>query len=73
MPAIIALFQAAVGSSAEPVGMNPVAWVFMLVSMGGVTLLTVWSFARILGNREHFDPDGTGPASSPVPGRYDAP
>lgn len=72
MIVMIPLLQVAAEAAAEPIGMNPVAWTFMLISMGGVTILAVWSFARILGNKEHFDPDGTGPASPPVPGRYDA-
>lgn len=41
---------------------------FMLVSMGAVTALTVWCFSRILKGKRHFDPDGTGPAHSPVQG-----
>ena len=41
---------------------------FMLVSMGAVTALTGWCFSRILKGKRHFDPDGTGPAHSPVPG-----
>ena len=46
---------------------------FMLVSMGLVTLLTVWAYSRILRTKRHFDPDGTGPAHSPVPGRTERP
>jgi hypothetical protein len=49
-------------------GMGPFAWVFMLSSMGAVTLLTAWCFLRVLTTRKHFDPDGTGPAHAPVPG-----
>lgn len=44
---------------------------FMLASMGAVTLLAGWCFARILRGKRHFDPDGTGPAHSPVPGKVD--
>ncbi|HEY8470747.1 MAG TPA: hypothetical protein VIL18_13935 [Longimicrobiales bacterium] len=44
------------------------ALVFMLGAMGAVTALTGWCFARILKGRRHFDPDGTGPAHSPVQG-----
>ena len=52
-------------------GLTPFGWIFMLGSMGAVTVLSVWSFARILSGKKHFDPDGTGPAHSPVPGRED--
>ncbi|HEX7090357.1 MAG TPA: hypothetical protein VF192_09475 [Longimicrobiales bacterium] len=44
------------------------ALVFMLGAMGAVTALAGWCFARILKGRRHFDPDGTGPAHSPVRG-----
>ena len=37
------------------------AWIFVLG-------LTFWSFARILRAQKHFDPDGIGPASPPIPG-----
>jgi hypothetical protein len=52
-------------------GLGPYALAFMLISMGAVTLLTTWCFWRILGGRQHFDPDGTGPAHSPVPGEVE--
>ena len=42
--------------------------VFMLAAMGAVTALAGWCFVRILKGRRHFDPDGTGPAHSPVRG-----
>ena len=42
--------------------------VFMLASMGAVTALMAWCFARILMGKRHFDPDGTGPEHSPLPG-----
>lgn len=45
---------------------------FMLVSMGAVTALTLWCFSRILKGKRHFDPDGTGPAHSPVPGSVES-
>ncbi|MGH7457806.1 MAG: hypothetical protein ACREKN_01825 [Longimicrobiaceae bacterium] len=51
--------------------MDPFALVFMLVSVGAVTALAIWCFVRILGKPEHFDPDGTGPARSPVAGEVD--
>jgi hypothetical protein len=47
------------------------ALAFMIVSMGLVTLLTVWCFTRILSGRKHFDPDGTGPQHAPVPGEVE--
>ncbi len=52
-------------------GLGPFAWVFMLVSMGAVTTLTAWCFYRVLSTRDHFDPDGTGPAHAPVPGEIE--
>jgi len=52
-------------------GLGPFAWVFMLGSMGAVTTLTVWCFTRVLTTRDHFDPDGTGPARPPVPGEVE--
>lgn len=54
-------------------GLSAFGWTFMLLSMGAVTAFTIWSFARILRGQQHFDPDGTGPAHSPVPGREDRP
>jgi hypothetical protein len=47
--------------------MTPGAVAFMAASWGLVLGLTFWAFARILRTREHFDPDGIGPASPPVP------
>jgi hypothetical protein len=52
-------------------GLTAFSWTFMLVCMGAVTLLTAWSFNRILRGKEHFDPDGTGPAHAPVPGEVE--
>lgn len=52
-------------------GLSPFALFFMLLSMGAVTALAVWCFARILRTQKHFDPDGTGPAEPPVPGRLE--
>ena len=49
--------------------LNAFAWIFMLGSMGGVTILMVWCYQRILSEKAHFDPDGTGPAHAPVHGR----
>lgn len=45
------------------------AWLFMLSSWIFVLGLTFWSFWRILRSQQHFDPDGIGPASPPVPAR----
>ena len=52
-------------------GLDPFALTFMLTSMLAVTALTVWCFTRILRGKKHFDPDGTGPAHAPVPGRVE--
>ncbi|MEX2583990.1 MAG: hypothetical protein WD766_11985 [Gemmatimonadota bacterium] len=62
------LVQVAEGVEA---GLSAFSWSFMLVSMGAVTLLAAWCFARILRGKRHFDPDGTGPARSPVEGKVD--
>lgn len=45
------------------------ALVFMLVSMGAVTALTIWCFARVLRGRPQVETDGTGsrqPSPAPV-------
>jgi hypothetical protein len=52
-------------------GISAGALAFMLTSMGLVVALTIWCFARILRTKEHFDPDGTGPARTPVQGEKD--
>ncbi|HUE95371.1 MAG TPA: hypothetical protein VMN39_01870 [Longimicrobiaceae bacterium] len=52
-------------------GLSTGALAFMLLSMGAVIALTAWCFSRILRTKEHFDPDGTGPARPPVPGEED--
>lgn len=54
--------------AAAPLELTAGTVAFMLVSMGAVTALTVWCFSRILKGKRHFDPDGTGPAHSPVQG-----
>lgn len=46
---------------------------FMLVSWTAVLGLTAWSFWKITRGRRHFDPDGIGPASPPVPGEAERP
>lgn len=51
--------------------MSAGALIFMVLSWTFVLGLTFWSFARILRLQKHFDPDGIGPASPPVPGRAD--
>ena len=70
---ILPLAQAGAAAVAERPEMTAFSWLFMLVSMGGVTWLTIWSFSRILRGKAHFDPDGTGPAHAPVQGRHDQP
>lgn len=70
---MILLLQAAQAAAVPARELTPFAWAFMLVSMGSVTAFTIWAFARILRGKAHFDPDGTGPAHSPVPGREDRP
>jgi hypothetical protein len=62
---VLAFIQAA-----DP-GIGPGALAFMLLSMGAVTALTAWCFYRVLTTRRHFDPDGTGPARPPVPGKVE--
>lgn len=52
-------------------GISSGALAFMLITMAMVIALVVWCFVRILTTKEHFDPDGTGPAHPPVPGRED--
>ena len=47
--------------------MSTGAVLFMVASWAFVLGLTFWAFARIVATRRHFDPDGTGPASPPVP------
>lgn len=73
MAVSLVLLQAARELVADEVRMDPFSWIFMLVSMGAVTLLCVWCFARILRGKEHFDPDGTGPGHPPVEGRAERP
>ena len=48
--------------------MSTGALIFMLLSWAFVLGLVSWSFARILRGQRHFDPDGIGPGSPPVPG-----
>lgn len=53
--------------------MSTGALLFLIVSWTFVLGLTFWSFWRILRSQAHFDPDGIGPASPPVPGRAETP
>jgi hypothetical protein len=74
MTTTIVLLQAAdAAAAATRQGIGPGALAFMLTCMGSVLLLTAWCFTRILRGRDHFDPDGTGPARSPVPGEVERP
>jgi heme/copper-type cytochrome/quinol oxidase subunit 2 len=66
----LALLQTEQAAAAAE-GLTPVSWVFMLMAMGAVIALTSWCFWRISRTREHFDPDGTGPAKPPVEGRVE--
>lgn len=73
MSAIVpGLVQVVETTAAMEAGISSGALLFMLVSMGAVITLTAWCFARILRTKEHFDPDGTGPAHAPVPGREES-
>lgn len=48
--------------------MSTGAAVFMALAWLFVVGLTSWAFGKILRTQKHFDPDGIGPASPPVPG-----
>ena len=54
-----------------PQSLSTNALIFMLTSMAAVTALAGWCFFRILSGKEHFDPDGTGPAKPPVAGEVE--
>ena len=45
--------------------MTGAAIAFMALSWGFSLGLLVWSYAKILRNRRHHDPDGIGPAQPP--------
>jgi hypothetical protein len=47
--------------------MSTGALIFMALSWAFVLGLMGWSFGKILRNQKHFDPDGIGPGSPPVP------
>lgn len=51
--------------------MTTQAMIFMAASWAFVLGLTAWSFRKLLQDRDHFDPDGIGPASPPVPGEVE--
>jgi hypothetical protein len=53
--------------------MSTGAIIFMALSWGFVLGITFWSFARILRQKAHHDPDSLGPAAPPVPGRAERP
>lgn len=67
----MAILQANTDLVADVIEMDAFSWIFMLTSMGAVSALTFWCYSRILGGKEHFDPDGTGPAHPPVGGSAD--
>jgi hypothetical protein len=69
-PLAIALLQTA-AEVRQVEAMSTFSWLFMLTSMGAVTLLTAWCFLRVLTTRRHFDPDGTGPELPPAPGQVE--
>lgn len=68
MSPLFALLQVVEPAPAVTGGITTYALLFMLISMGAVTLLAAWCFWRILSTKQHFDPDGTGPMHAPVPG-----
>lgn len=45
------------------------ALIFFLLSWIFVLGLTGWAYSRILSGKQHFDPDGIGPAEPPVPSK----
>lgn len=47
--------------------MTTEAIIFMVVIWTALLSLVTWSYSRVLRGRRHFDPDGIGPASPPVP------
>lgn len=47
------------------------ALLFMAISWAAVLGTTGWAFYRLLADKAHFDPDGTGPAEPPVEGRVE--
>lgn len=51
--------------------MSTGALIFMLASWTFVLGLTFWSFARIMSNQKHHDPDSIGPMGPPVEGKQE--
>jgi hypothetical protein len=47
------------------------AIIFMALSWAFVLGLMGWSWSKMLSKKEHFDPDGIGPAEPPVAGAAD--
>lgn len=47
--------------------MSTGAMLFMALSWAFVLGLTSWAFTKILTLKKHFDPDGIGPGTPPVP------
>lgn len=47
--------------------MTTAAIIFMAASWTFVLGLMIWSFAKLLSGKKHFDPDGIGPATPPEP------
>ncbi len=47
--------------------MSTSAILFMAGSWTFVLGLTFWSFAKLMKDNQHFDPDGLGPAVPPKP------
>lgn len=52
--------------------MSTGALIFMICAWTFVLGLMTWSFTKILRTKEHFDPDGIGPQSPPIPGRAES-
>ena len=51
--------------------MSTGAIIFMALSWAFVLGLTAWSFAKLLADKQHHDPDGIGPAVPPKHGDAD--
>lgn len=68
---IATIVQAAAAADSAAPGIGGGALAFMLICIGAVTLLTAWCYLKILGDKQHFDPDGTGPAKPPVEGKVE--
>ena len=68
---VLIRLQQAAEAVEPPLELTAGSIAFMLLAMLAVTSLAIWCFARILGSKEHFDPDGTGPAAPPVEGKVE--